>query len=313
VTEPDSSAAPLAGRESSAAERRTGILAGSGAYFLWGLFPLYFHALSEVSPWEVLAWRVTLSCALVAFVLWRQGKRFGAMFADARSVLRLALAGVALAVNWMLYIWAVGHDRVIDASLGYFVNPLLTVGLGVIVLHERLRVAQRVAVALGATAVLVLTVAYGQVPWISLVIAASFSCYTFLKKSVRYETVQSLFVETMPLVPLAAVGLLVAGIGGHLSMGSKGAGVSAMLAGLGVVTAVPLLLFGVATRFVELTTIGLLQYFTPVVQFLLGYLVFHESVPLPRWIGFALIWIALVALSADAVRSVGRTGSASRV
>jgi chloramphenicol-sensitive protein RarD len=156
----------------------------------------------------------------------------------------------------------------------------------------------------------VLTVAYGQVPWISLVIAASFSAYTFLKKSVRYESAQSLFVETVALVPFAVFGLVVAGVSGRLSMGSAGPRISILLAGLGIVTSVPLLLFGVATRYIGLATIGLLQYFTPVVQFALGYALFHESVPVARWVGFSLIWLALVVLSVDAFRMIRGVGAA---
>ena len=280
-----------------------GAIAAAAAYCLWGLFPLYFHSLDPASPWEILAWRITLSFVLVTIYLRLRGEHSWVrpLLADRRRLLTIVAAGVFLAINWVVYIAAVTADRVLDASLGYFINPIFMVLVGVIVLKERLRLVQWIAVALGAAAVLVLSIAYGEVPWIALTLASSFSAYTYLKKTVKLETVQSLAAETIALVPFATVGLAISAFNGHIAMGNHGIGLSARLVGLGVVTAVPLLLFGVATNRIPLSVMGLLQYCTPVVQFALGIFVFHEAVPTARWVGFGLIWCGLILLTIEAL------------
>lgn len=289
----------------SPGEHRRGLLAGVGAYALWGLFPLYFHALEPASAWEVLAHRVVWSFALVATVLAARGQ--WRLVTDlrrqpARSA-RIVGAGLLLSLNWLTYVWAVSVDRVIDASLGYFINPIITVLAGVVVLGETVRPLQRVAVGLGAVAVVVLSVGYGEVPWIALVLATTFAGYGLLKKQVHLPTVASLAAETVAIAPLAVAGLGWAVLSGRSAFVHHGDGwLDVRLVALGVVTAVPLLLFGSATRRIPLVLIGLLQYLTPFGQLLLGWWWFGEAMPAERWAGFGLIWVALGVLTADAFR-----------
>lgn len=290
-------------------EQRLGVLAGTGAYALWGLFPLYFHALEPASAPEILAHRIVWSFLLMCGVL-TVTRRWPGVTALRRNPRRLAAtwgAGVLLAVNWLVYVWAVNVDRVVDASMGYFVNPLLTVLLGVVLLGESLRRAQRVAIGFGAAAVIVLTIGYGEVPWIAGVLAATFATYGYLKKRVGLDPVAALTAETAVVVPFAAVGLAIAVTTGHATFAAHGdgggVGLDAMLIGLGPVTSAPLLLFGAATRRIPLVTVGLLQYLTPWLQFLLGWIYFGEDMPVERLAGFALIWIALGILVVDTVRT----------
>ena len=216
----------------------------------------------------------------------------------------IVLAGVLLSVNWLVYVWAVSVDRVIDASLGYFVNPIVTVALGVVLLKEKIRPVQVGALAFGAAAVVILAVAYGQVPWIALTLAFSFAGYGYIKKQVGLDTVASLTAETALLFPIAAGGLVWAFVTDRTAIGHHGAFLDVKLLALGAVTAVPLLLFGVATRRIPLVMIGLLQYLTPWGQLLLGWLYFDEKMPPSRLAGFALIWVALALLAYDGVQSV---------
>jgi chloramphenicol-sensitive protein RarD len=220
---------------------------------------------------------------------------------------RLALAAVLIATNWLVYIWAVNNGHVIEAALGYYVNPLITVALGVAVLGERLRRAQVVALGFGAAAVAVLTVAYGQVPWIALVLACSFGGYGFLKKAVPVGAVTSLAVETLVLMPAAVIGLVVLQVRGDAAFLHGTPGRDLLLPALGVVTAVPLLLFATAARRIPLSLLGLLQYLTPTLQLLCGLVVFHEPMPPERLVGFMLVWAALGVLAADALGSRRRT------
>jgi chloramphenicol-sensitive protein RarD len=282
-------------------DRRTGVLAGLGAYGLWGLFPLYFHALGAASATEIIAHRVVWTFVLmsVAVATGRRWRRVGAMLSDPVRLARIWGAGLLLSGNWLVYVWAVLHDRVIDASLGYFINPVATVALGVLVLHESLSRLQKAAVGFGLTAVVVLIVGYGQFPWVSLGLAATFSTYTLLKKTVALDTVTSLFMETMAIFPIAVAALVWFGFRGDLALGHVDRGLDARLLGLGIVSAIPLLLFGMATQRIPMVLLGLLQYLTPGFILLLGWLYFHEDMPAQRWIGFALIWVALICLSVD--------------
>jgi chloramphenicol-sensitive protein RarD len=213
---------------------------------------------------------------------------------------------LAIATNWVIYIWAVNHDHVVEAALGYFINPLVTVAIGVVALGERLRRAQWIAVGLGLVAVAVLTAAYGRVPWISLVLAASFASYGYLKKLVPFGPTESLTVETAFLAPIAIVIFAVLGANGTAAFGSAGWSNTVLLILTGPVTTVPLLLFAASARRIPLTLLGLLQYLTPVGQFLCGVLVFHEQLSTARWIGFGLVWAALVILTTDAFRDTRR-------
>ena len=292
-------------------ERRKGTLAGVAAYSLWGLFPLVFHLLRSVSPGEVLIHRIVWSFVVVVGLLVARRERhwLRAVRALPGALPRLTLAALLIATNWLVYIWAVNNDHVVEAALGYYINPLITVALGVVVLGEHLRRPQLVALAFGAAAVVVLSVAYGQVPWISLVLACSFGGYGFLKKAVPVGTVTSLAVETLVLLPAALAGLVVLLATGDAAFLHGSVGRDILLVGLGVVTAVPLLLFGTAARRIPLSLLGLLQYLTPTLQLMCGVLVFHEPMPPARLAGFVLVWVALAVLGADALGERRRTAA----
>ncbi len=307
--------APGADLTSADAHRR-GVLAGIAAYGIWGLFPLYFHQLAPASALEVLSHRILWSLLVVAAILGRE--RDLAWWRTIRSspqvMLRSAAAAVLIGTNWLVYIWAVEQGNVLEAALGYFVNPLVTVLLGVVLLGERLRRTQWWAVGLGGAAVVVLTAAYGRVPWVALVLAFSFASYGFLKKQIPLTAPQSLAAETAILTPLALVVLTVLEINGTAMFGQSDIGHTALLAAAGPVTAIPLMLFASAARRIPLTLLGLLQYLTPTGQFLLAVFVFHEELSTARWVGFVLVWVALMVLSADLVRQlrirqVGRAAS----
>lgn len=287
--------------------------AGVAAYSLWGLFPLVFHQLRGVGAFEILLHRVLWSFVAVgALLVVRRDRAWAtALRANPGATRRLAAAGVLVATNWLVYIWAVNHDHVVEAALGYYVNPLLTVALGVLVLGEHLRRPQVAALGFGAAAVAVLTVAYGRIPWIAVVLAATFAGYGFLKKAVPVPPATSLLVETATLLPAAAVGLVVLQLTGDAAFGHGSGGRDALLLALGVVTALPLLLFGTAARRIPLSLLGLLQYLTPTLQLLCGVLVLGEDLPPERLAGFVLVWVALAVLAADAVGELRRTRSAA--
>lgn len=290
-------------------EQRTGIIAGFSAYGLWGVFPLVFRLLEEVSAVEILLHRIAWSLAVVLAVLGMQ-RRFPELFTlvrHRRSLQRLALAAVFISINWLTYIWAVNSGHVVDAALGYYVNPLITVALGVAVLHEQLRPAQKVALGFGAASVVVLTVANGRVPWIALVLACSFATYGYLKKDADAAALTSLAIETAVLAPIALVGLALFTVQGELAFTNGSPWRDLLLAGLGVVTAVPLLLFATAATRIPLSMLGLLQYVTPTMQLVCGVVILDEDLPPARLAGFALVWIALTVLATDAVRSERRS------
>lgn len=284
-------------------------MAGVAAYSLWGVFPLVFHQLRSVSAGEILAHRVLWSfVVVVALLVLRHNRHWYAVVRDLPGALpRLAAAGALIAVNWLVYIWAVNHDHVVEAALGYYVNPLITVGLGVVVLGEHLRRLQVVALGFAAAAVVVLTVAYGRVPWIAIVLACSFAGYGFLKKAVPVPATTSLAVETAVLLPFALVGLAVLHAGGDAAFTSGSVGRDLLLVSLGVVTAVPLLLFGTAAQRIPLSLLGLLQYLTPTLQLVCGVVVLGEGMPPERLAGFALVWVALAVLAADALGAARHT------
>jgi chloramphenicol-sensitive protein RarD len=286
-------------------------MAGVAAYSLWGLFPLVFHLLRSVSPGEVLIHRIVWSFVVVVGLLVARRERhwFRSVRELPGALPRLTLAALLIATNWLVYIWAVNNDHVVEAALGYYINPLITVALGVVVLGEHLRRPQLVALAFGAAAVVVLGIAYGQVPWISLVLACSFGGYGFQKKAVPVGTVTSLAVETLVLLPPALAGLVVLQATGDAAFLHGSVGRDLLLVSLGVVTAVPLLLFGTAARRIPLSLLGLLQYLTPTLQLMCGVLVFHEPMPPARLAGFVLVWVALAVLGADALGERRRTAA----
>jgi chloramphenicol-sensitive protein RarD len=285
---------------------RAGVLYGIAAYGLWGIFPLYFHLVEKIGALEVLAQRIAWTLVVVG-VLLLAGRRVGAIRAimrDRRQMLLLSAAAVLIGINWGLYIYAVSIDHVLEGALGYFITPLVSVAFGMLVFGERLRRAQAVSLGLGTAAVVVLTAGYGGFPWIAMVLAISFGTYGMLKKLVDVRPVEGLTVETLVLV-LPALGYIVAlAWTGEGAFVSDGLGTSLLLAAAGPVTALPLLLFAASVVRVPLSTIGLLQYMTPVLQFIIGWLVLGEPMPTARWIGFALVWCALTALTWDALRAM---------
>ena len=282
-------------------DTRRGAAFGATAYLLWGIFPLYFPLLDPAGAVEVLAHRIVWSL-LVVVVLARLTGRWSAVrsaLADRRKVSRLGAAACFLAVNWGVYIYGVTTDRVVETSLGYFINPLVTVMLGVVVLRERLRRAQWAALAVATVAVVFLAVQSGRIPWIALVLAFSFGTYGLLKKTSGVGAVEGLTVETAVLTPAALVYLAVIQARGEATLTTHGPGHAALLALTGLITAVPLLSFGAAATRIPLTMLGLLQYLAPTMQFLLGVLAFHEAMGLARLLGFGLVWVALCMFTAD--------------
>lgn len=290
-------------------ETRRGAIFGAAAYLLWGVFPLYFPLLRPAGPIEVLAHRVVWSLVVVAVLVQLTHRWAGvrAIVADRGKLVRLTAAATVLAVNWGVYIYGVTTDRVVETSLGYFINPLVTVSLGVIVLRERLRPAQYAAVGVAAVAVLVLSIENGRPPWIALILAFSFGTYGLLKKTAVVGALEGLTVETAVLAPLALVFLLGLQVSGHATLTTHGPGHAALLAAAGLITAIPLLFFGAAASRVPLTTLGVLQYLAPTMQFLLGVLFFHEALGLARLLGFCLVWSALVLFTADLLTQRRRT------
>ena len=291
---------------------RRGISFGVLAYLIWGLFPLYFPLLVPAGALEILAHRMIWSLVVSAIVL-TVVRGWSAIREMPRRVWALVVAGSALiAVNWGIYIWAVNNGHVVEASLGYFVNPLVSVLLGVLIFRERLRVVQWAAVGLGAVAVTVLAIAGGAVPWVALSLASSFGLYGLVKKVIPLAPTASLTAEGLVLALPALTYLFVLQLKGASTLTGYGAGHILLLASSGVVTCVPLLAFAVAAQALPLSVLGLLQYITPVVQFLLGVFWFGETMPPSRWLGFALVWAALAVLSFDALRQAHRRGTARR-
>lgn len=285
-------------------QRRNGLLAAVSAYGLWGLLPAYFVALAPSEPVEILAWRIALSlifCLGILLVLRRVKKTFALL--GTRSVLGWsALAAVLIMINWSVYVYASLNEFIVEAALGYFINPLVTVGLGVIVLKETLRPLQWVALGLAVVAVVILAIGYGSFPVISLTLAFSFGVYGFVKNRLgpHVKAVDSLTLETMWLTPIALGLVAWVALGDGLTLGTLGLGHTVLLLSAGAVTSIPLLFFGAAARRLPLSVIGLMQYIAPVMQFLFGAVIMSEPMPLERWVGFGVVWIALMLLSVDA-------------
>ncbi|MER5442447.1 EamA family transporter RarD [Streptomyces sp. NPDC002790] len=301
----DGAGAAPDGRDESRKEARTGLLNGFAAYGMWGLVPLFWPLLKPAGAVEVLAHRMVWALVVVGIALlfvrkwdWareliRQPKRLGLV----------TIAATVITINWGVYIWSVNSGHVVEASLGYFINPLVSIALGVLLLKERLRPAQWAAVGTGVVAVLVLAVGYGQPPWISLVLAFSFGTYGLVKKKVNMSGLESLAAETTVQFLPALAYLLWLGAQGRSTFGTEGVGHAALLASSGLITALPLVCFGAAAIRVPLSTLGLLQYLTPVFQFVLGVWYFHEAMPAERLAGFSLVWLALAVLTWDALRT----------
>ncbi|MGW5773060.1 EamA family transporter RarD [Streptomyces longwoodensis] len=296
----------MAGKSRS--EQRIGLLNGFAAYGMWGLVPLFWPLLKPAGAVEILAHRMVWSLAFVgvALLFIRRWAWAGELLRQPRRLALLTVAAAVITVNWGVYIWAVNAGHVVEASLGYFINPLVTIAMGVLILKERLRPVQWAAVGVTVVAVVVLTVGYGRPPWISLCLAFSFATYGLVKKKVNLGGVESLAAETAIQFLPAMAYLTWLSTRGESTFTSEGAGHSALLAATGVVTAIPLVCFGAAAIRVPLSTLGLLQYLAPVFQFLLGIAYFHEEMPAERWAGFALVWLALSMLTWDALRTARR-------
>ena len=281
---------------------RTGLIAGVAAYLLWGLLPLYWPLLEPAAPVEILAHRIAWSLAFLVALLALTTRFAWVRRLDRRRVGLLALAATLVSFNWGLYIYGVNSGHVVETALGYFINPLVTVALAVVLLRERLNRAQWCAVAIAAAGVLVLTIDYGRPPWIALALAVSFGFYGLIKKRAGVDGVQSLTVETALLFVPAVGFLLWQQADGGGTFATEGTGHAALLAAGGVATAVPLMLFGVAAIRIRLSTLGLIQYLAPVLQFFIGVVIYSEPMPAVRLAGFACVWVALAVFSVDGVR-----------
>ena len=291
-------------------ERRVGVLSGLSAYALWGLFPLYFPLLEPASGVEIVAHRVVWSVLFIALLLTvvRGWSAVRAVVSDRRTMLILLAAAVLIAGNWLVFVYGVNSGHVVETSLGYFINPLVSVLLGVVFFAERLRPLQWTAVGIAAVAVAVLTVDYGRPPWIALALAVTFGLYGLMKKLVRVAAAPGLFVETALVAVPAVVLLGVLHVHGHGTFGNAGTANALLLISSGIATAVPLLLFAAATRRIPLSTVGLLQYLTPLMQLSVGVFVDGEPMPPARLVGFAIVWVALAVFTVDSLRNVRSGG-----
>ena len=296
----DQTAAPGAG---------SGLLAAIGAFTIWGVLPLYLKPLGSLPALEIMAHRIVWCVVLVFAWLALRGElgAVRAALANPGTRYRLMATALLISINWLIYVWSIGNGHVIDASLGYFINPLLNVVLGVLVLGERLNLAQRIAVGMAAVGVLYLGIVAGRPPWIALSLAASFGAYGLIRKLVKVESVPGLATETLLLLPFSFGFLVWMELQGTAAFGHSPAHINALLLGSGLITALPLALFAYGARLIPLSTVGLVQYIGPSLQFLLGVVVFKEAFSFERAIGFAFIWAALVVYAGDGLWRNRRT------
>jgi len=289
-------------------EERRGFLLGVAAYGCWGVFPLYWAILEPAGAVEILAHRIcwSLVTMLGLVLLFRRTTQLRKIFTTPRLFGLLTVASVVIGLNWGGFIWGVNNGHVVEVSLGYFINPLVTVLLGVMVLGERLRRFQWMAIGIAAVAVVGLTIDYGQPPWVAFLLAGSFGTYGLMKKKANVDAVESLTFETVVLTPIAFGYLLWLSAQGTANFTGHGIDHSLLLASTGLVTAIPLLCFGAAAIRVSMTTIGLLQYIAPTLQFILGLVVFNETMTPVKWAGFILVWLALLIFTVEAIQNRGR-------
>ena len=273
-----------------------GILNGLGAYALWGFFPIYWKFLQNVPALQVIGHRIGWSFLFLLLILLitRQWNSFRASALTAKILAIYSVAAVLLSVNWLVYVWGVNAGFIVETSLGYFINPLISVLLGVIFLRERLRAAQWVPITLAAAGVTYLTVSYGRLPWIALTLAFSFGVYGLVKKLAPLGSLYGLTLETALVFPIALIYLAVIDLNGVGAFLHEGPATDLLLIGTGIVTSIPLLMFASAARQIPLTMIGILQYIAPTIQFLIGVILYHEPFDRSRMIGFSLVWIALI-------------------
>ena len=284
-----------------------GLPLGLTAYFIWGSFPLIIAMLGFASPYEIVVWRVIFGF-LTAVLIIAITKNFRAMrevFKSKTNIAWIATSSLFIFVNWLVYVIAISENHVVESSLGYFINPLITILLAVIFLREKLSRVQWIAMGIGALAVVVLTIDYGRPPWVALILAGSFGIYGLAKNKLggKVSALNSFAIESGFVVPIAIVQLvLVHLIGGGIMFASEGALGMAGLAMYGAMTAIPLILFGAAAQHLPLKVMGFMQYIAPIIQFTLGLVVFNEPMPTARWLGFALVWLSLIILSSDIIR-----------
>jgi chloramphenicol-sensitive protein RarD len=281
-----------------------GLLFGVSAYIIWGLLPLYWKLVEEAGAYEILAhrgiWSLLICVSLLA--LRKQLKSAYEMVRSSRTLSLLFLASGLLTINWGVYIWSVTVNRVVEAALGYYITPLINVTFGVLLLREKLRPAQWIAVALAAAGVVILTLGYGSLPWIALVLAISFGSYSLIKKSLNLGALETLSLETLFAFLPNLVFLLIIQGNGSAEFGSTWT-ISVLLFGAGAATVIPLLLFNGSTTRLPLSTVGLLQYITPTIMFFIGIYINNEDISTTKVLGFAFIWLALAVLSRDLYRS----------
>ncbi|KUJ65830.1 protein rarD [Streptomyces albus subsp. albus] len=289
-------------------EQRSGLAYGFAAYGMWGLFPLFWPLLEPAGAGEILAHRMLWSLIVAGGILLvlRRWSWIPGLLRQPKRLAAIVLASAVISANWGIYIWSVNSGYVVEAALGYFINPLVSIAFGVVLLRERLRPFQWAAVGVGTAAVVVLAVGYGRPPWIALALAFSFGSYGLIKKRVGLDGVESFAAETSVQFLPALGYLIVMGSQGESTFIDGGIGHALLLASTGAVTAVPLICFGASAVRLPLSTIGLMQYLAPTFQFLIGLLVFHESMPPERWAGFSLVWLALALLTWDALRTAGQ-------
>lgn len=309
MSSPDAPAAPPQGRLVS------GLIFSLGSYLLWGFLPVYFRLLAPTGAFEIVAYRILFSLVFCAVLLTitRGWGHLAALLRQPRILFTMALAGVLIYVNWQVFVLAAVNGQVVEGALGYFINPIFTVLLGVVFLRERLRPAQWVAVGISAIAILIIAIGYGAFPWIALALTLSFGLYGFIKKSVggQVDAIGGLTLETAWLTPVAVVQLALVGTSSGLTFTTGGAGHSVLIVLVGVATGLPLLLFAAAASRLPLIAIGLTQYLTPVLQFIFGVVFLGEVMSQTRWIGFILVWLALVVLTVDLVLAAQRQRRAS--
>ncbi|MDQ4214317.1 EamA family transporter RarD [Microbacterium capsulatum] len=292
-----------------------GVASAVGAYLLWGLLALYFLLLEPTGAWELVAWRVALSFVfcLILLTVTRGWARVIAILRQPRLAALTALAGALIYVNWQVFVLATLGGNIVETSLGYFINPIATMLLGFFVLHERIRRMQWVAIGITVVAIGVIVFAYGKFPWIALLLTASFGLYGLVKKKIgpSVDAISGLTLESLWLLPVAVVQLIAVGATTGITMGANGPVHALLLSFAGIATAVPLLLFAAGTRRIGLVAIGMIQFITPVMQFAEGVLLKHEEMPPARWIGFAVMWIAIAVFVADLAVTARRERSRS--
>jgi chloramphenicol-sensitive protein RarD len=289
-----------------------GVIAGIVTYIVWGLLTVFWKQLHGFDAFELIGWRIVMSAVVMAVVLTatRRWTHLGPVLRSRALLGRVTVAALLLTVNWTSYVYAVVHDHVIETALGYFMAPLGTMAVGVVVLHERLRTAQRVAIVFALAAVVVLTFSYGRVPWLALAIAVSWTCYGYMKRQVPLTPVESMAAESFVLlVPAAVLVAVLAGRSASIPSSASG-GELALVTLTGLVTVLPLMGFAYAAQRVPLTVLGPMQYSVPSINFLLGWLAYHEALPVSRVVGFALVWVGLGVLTVDSLRRARATETA---